>query len=100
RVFPAPSTAKPPFEHDRPPTTGAAGKVRVYKLNHKPLPAGWVVDGDGKTGIDSAQGFQHVSDRDGGITPLGGSREAGSHKGYGGGGGVEAVGGRLPGGAV
>jgi LDH2 family malate/lactate/ureidoglycolate dehydrogenase len=64
-------------------TTVAAGKVRVYKLNHKPLPAGWVVDGDGKTVTDSAKGFQHVSDRDGGITPLGGSREAGSHKGYG-----------------
>jgi LDH2 family malate/lactate/ureidoglycolate dehydrogenase len=32
---------------------------------------------------DSAKGFQHVVDRDGGITPLGGSREVGSHKGYG-----------------
>jgi LDH2 family malate/lactate/ureidoglycolate dehydrogenase len=64
-------------------TLCAAGKVRVYKLNHKPLPAGWVVDGDGKTVIDSAKGFQHVTDRDGGITPLGGTREAGSHKGYG-----------------
>ena len=29
-------------------TTVAAGKVKVYKLNHKPLPSGWVVDGDGK----------------------------------------------------
>jgi LDH2 family malate/lactate/ureidoglycolate dehydrogenase len=82
-AFAAPAKRNPPFELDMATTTVAAGKVRVYKLNHKPLPAGWVVDGDGKTVTDSAKGFQHVTDRDGGITPLGGSREAGSHKGYG-----------------
>jgi len=82
-AFAAPAKRNAPFELDMATTTVAAGKVRVYKLNHKPLPAGWVVDGDGKTVTDSAKGFQHVSDRDGGITPLGGSREAGSHKGYG-----------------
>ena len=27
-------------------TTVAAGKVKVYKLNHQPLPRGWVLDGD------------------------------------------------------
>jgi LDH2 family malate/lactate/ureidoglycolate dehydrogenase len=82
-AFAAPAKRNPPFELDMATTTVAAGKVRVYKLNHKPLPAGWVVDGDGKTVTDSAKGFQHVTDRDGGITPLGGSREVGSHKGYG-----------------
>ncbi|PYM80670.1 MAG: malate dehydrogenase, partial [Candidatus Rokuibacteriota bacterium] len=82
-AFAAPAKRNAPFELDMATTTVAAGKVRVYKLNHKPLPAGWVVDGDGKTVTDSAKGFQHVTDRDGGITPLGGSREAGSHKGYG-----------------
>jgi LDH2 family malate/lactate/ureidoglycolate dehydrogenase len=75
----------------------AAGKVRVYKLNHKPLPSGWVVDGDGKTVTDSAKGFQHVSDKDGGITPLGGTREAGSHKGYGQGVMVHVLAGTLAG---
>src|SRR5574342_311582 len=82
-AFAAPAKRNAPFELDMATTTVAAGKVRVYKLNHKPLPAGWVVDGDGKTVTDSAKGFQHVSDKDGGITPLGGTREAGSHKGYG-----------------
>ena len=82
-AFAAPAKRNAPFELDMATTTVAAGKVRVYKLNHKPLPSGWVVDGDGKSVTDSAKGFQHVSDRDGGITPLGGSREAGSHKGYG-----------------
>jgi LDH2 family malate/lactate/ureidoglycolate dehydrogenase len=82
-AFAAPAKRNAPFELDMATTTVAAGKVRVYKLNHKPLPSGWVVDGDGKTVTDSAKGFQHVSDKDGGITPLGGTREAGSHKGYG-----------------
>src|SRR5574342_1367890 len=82
-AFAAPAKRNAPFELDMATTTVAAGKVRVYKLNHKPLPSGWVIDGDGKTVTDSAKGFQHVTDHDGGITPLGGSREAGSHKGYG-----------------
>jgi LDH2 family malate/lactate/ureidoglycolate dehydrogenase len=82
-AFAAPAKRNPPFELDMATTTVAAGKVRVYKENHKPLPSGWVIDGDGKTVTDAAKGFQHVSDHDGGITPLGGSREAGGHKGYG-----------------
>jgi LDH2 family malate/lactate/ureidoglycolate dehydrogenase len=65
-------------------TTVAAGKVKVYKLNHKPVPSGWVVDGDGRPVTDETKAFQHVFERpDGGITPLGGSRELGGHKGYG-----------------
>ena len=59
-AFAAPAKRNPPFELDMATTTVAAGKVKVYKLNHKPLPAGWVVDGDGKTVTDSAQAFQHV----------------------------------------
>src|SRR5215468_7014365 len=82
-AFAAPTRRNPPFQLDMATTTVAAGKVRVYKLNHKPLPPGWVVDGDGRTVTDSAAGYQHMADHDGGITPLGGSRDAGSHKGYG-----------------
>src|SRR5213596_1656538 len=50
----APAKRNAPFELDMATTTVAAGKVKVYRLNHKPLPTGWVVDGDGKTVIDSA----------------------------------------------
>jgi LDH2 family malate/lactate/ureidoglycolate dehydrogenase len=65
-------------------TTVAAGKVKVYKLNHKPLPPGWVVNEDGKTVTDETQAFGYVFDKkEGGITPLGGTRDVGSHKGYG-----------------
>src|SRR5262245_2699641 len=83
-AFAAPARRNPPFSLDMATTTVAAGKVKVYKLNHKPLPSGWVVDGDGKPVTDETEAFGYVFDRpDGGITPLGGTRDAGSHKGYG-----------------
>ena len=83
-AFAAPARRNPPFQLDMATTTVAAGKVKVYKLNHKPLPAGWVVDADGKTVTDETQAFSYVFDKkEGGITPLGGTRDAGSHKGYG-----------------
>jgi len=83
-AFAAPAKRNEPFQLDMATTTVAAGKVKVYKLNHKPLPPGWVVDEDGKTVTDETQAFGYVFDKkDGGITPLGGTRDAGSHKGYG-----------------
>src|SRR5215813_3075848 len=83
-AFAAPAKRNAPFQLDMATTTVAAGKVRVYKLNHKPLPTGWVVDADGRTVTEPEKAFGHVFDHpDGGITPLGGTRDAGSHKGYG-----------------
>jgi len=65
-------------------TTVAAGKVKVHKLNHRPLPPGWVVDGSGRPVTDAEDAFKYVFERpEGGITPLGGPREVGGHKGYG-----------------
>jgi LDH2 family malate/lactate/ureidoglycolate dehydrogenase len=83
-AFAAPARRNAPFLLDMATTTVAAGKVKVYKLNHRPVPPGWVIDGEGRTVTDPEQAFGHVFERpDGGITPLGGSREAGGHKGYG-----------------
>jgi LDH2 family malate/lactate/ureidoglycolate dehydrogenase len=83
-AFAAPARKNAPFQLDMATTTVAAGKVKVYKLNHKPMPAGWVVDGDGRAVTDETQAFRHVFEtHEGGITPLGGSRELGGHKGYG-----------------
>jgi LDH2 family malate/lactate/ureidoglycolate dehydrogenase len=83
-AFAAPAKRNAPFQLDMATTTVAAGKVKVYKLNHKPLPPGWVVDGAGQSVTDSDDAFRYVFERpDGGITPLGGSRDAGGHKGYG-----------------
>ena len=83
-AFAAPARRNPPFQLDMATTTVAAGKVKVYKLNHKPLPSGWVVDGQGQPVTDEAEAFRYVFERpEGGISPVGGSREMASHKGYG-----------------
>jgi LDH2 family malate/lactate/ureidoglycolate dehydrogenase len=83
-AFAAPAGRNPPFQLDMATTTVAAGKVKVYKLNHKPLPSGWVVDGRGAPVTDEAQAFRHVFEvPEGGISPVGGTRDMGSHKGYG-----------------
>lgn len=83
-AFAAPARRHPPFELDMATTTVAAGKVKVHRLNHRPLPPGWVVDGQGRPVTDPEEAFAHVFERpEGGITPLGGTRSLGSHKGYG-----------------
>ena len=83
-AFAAPARRNPPFQLDMATTTVAAGKVKVYKLNHHPVPTGWVVDGKGLAVTDAEQAFSYVFERpEGGITPLGGPREGGGHKGYG-----------------
>jgi LDH2 family malate/lactate/ureidoglycolate dehydrogenase len=83
-AFAAPAGRNAPFQLDMATTTVAAGKVKVHKLNHRPVPSGWVVDGDGRPVTDAATAFAHVFEQpDGGITPLGGPRELGGHKGYG-----------------
>ena len=81
-AFAAPAKRNPPFLLDMATTTVAAGKVKVYKLNHKPLPAGWAVDGDGQTVTDPEEAFRYVFERpEGGITPLGGARDGGRPQG-------------------
>src|SRR5713226_7655776 len=83
-AFAAPAKRNPPFQLDMATTTVAAGKVKVHKLNHRPLPPGWVVDGNGGSVTDAEEAFRYVFERpEGGITPLGGTRELGGHKGYG-----------------
>jgi LDH2 family malate/lactate/ureidoglycolate dehydrogenase len=83
-AFAAPARRNPPFQLDMATTTVAAGKIKVHKLNHKAVPSGWVVDGDGRPVTDEADAFNYVFDKiEGGITPLGGNRDVGSHKGYG-----------------
>ncbi|HEU5320003.1 MAG TPA: Ldh family oxidoreductase, partial [Methylomirabilota bacterium] len=45
---------------------------------------GWVVDGEGRAVTDAEEAFRYVFERpEGGITPLGGPRALGGHKGYG-----------------
>jgi len=69
-AFAAPAKRNPAFQLDMATTTVAAGKVKVHKLNHRPLPPGWVVDDKGQPVTDPEAAFAYVFERpEGGITP-------------------------------
>jgi len=83
-AFAAPAGQHRPVVLDMATTTVAGNKVKVYHLNDKPLPEGWVQDGQGRPVTDSHIANDFVfKHKEGGITPVGGSAEMGSHKGYG-----------------
>ena len=80
----APGTRNRPFLLDIATSAVALNKVKVYDFYGKPIPSGWVSDGDGKpvTDAKAALALCRASDR-GGLNPVGGTRDLGSHKGYG-----------------
>ncbi len=83
-AFAAPARRNRPFMLDIATSTVAANKVRVFALNGRPLPPGWVVDERGQSVTDSARANEYVFGQAvGGLTPLGGTAETSSHKGYG-----------------
>jgi LDH2 family malate/lactate/ureidoglycolate dehydrogenase len=83
-AFAAPALRNRPFVLDISTTTVAANKVKVYDLNGKPIPEGWVVDADGRPITDSAEAMDIIFRQPaGGVTPLGGAEVTGGHKGYG-----------------
>jgi L-2-hydroxycarboxylate dehydrogenase (NAD+) len=77
-AFAAPAGRHAPFVLDMATTTVAVGKLSVAARWKKPIPAGWALDDRGGTTLDP---FMALRTRL--LTPLGGTREAGSHKGYG-----------------
>jgi LDH2 family malate/lactate/ureidoglycolate dehydrogenase len=83
-AFAAPATRNRAFLLDMSTSTVAMNKVKVYDLNHKPLPAGWFLDEAGHTILDPAVAMDYLARKaNGGLTALGGTEESGSHKGYG-----------------
>ncbi|MCG7364183.1 Ldh family oxidoreductase [Roseomonas sp. ACRSG] len=83
-AFAAPVAGGAPFVLDMATSTVAANKVKVYELNNKPVPAGWVADEQGTPVTDAAEAMDVIFRRPGGgITPLGGTEVTGGHKGYG-----------------
>lgn len=83
-AFAAPAAGRGPFVLDMSTSTVAVNKVKVYALNDRELPAGWVVDGQGRSVQDSALALALChAQHDGGLTPLGGDSVTGGHKGYG-----------------
>ena len=76
-------------------STVAGGKIRNKAVEEQPLPLGWALDKDGRPTTDSATHWDGAM-----MTPLGGTRELGSHKGYGLGAMVEILSAALPGASV
>jgi LDH2 family malate/lactate/ureidoglycolate dehydrogenase len=76
----------------------AANKVKVYALQGKDLPVGWVIDCHGRPVTDSGQAFRQIFEtQEGGLTPIGGNESLGGHKGYGMGVMVQILAGALAG---
>jgi LDH2 family malate/lactate/ureidoglycolate dehydrogenase len=99
-AFAAPAGRNPPVVLDMSTSTVAANKVKVYELNGKPVPAGWVVDGQGRPVTDAPAAMRILCGGEaGGLTPLGGAPEMSSHKGYGLGVMVQLLSGALAGAA-
>jgi LDH2 family malate/lactate/ureidoglycolate dehydrogenase len=83
-AFAAPARRNRPFVLDMSTSTVAANKVKVYDLKHEPLPPGWVQDEHGSPVTDAALALDYIFRREGGgLTPVGGTAEMRSHKGYG-----------------
>ena len=90
--FAAPAGRHAPFVLDMATTTVAVGKVRIASRWGKPIPAGWALDDQGDPTTDPDVAMKHRL-----LSPLGGSRELGGHKGYGLGMMVDILSGVLPG---
>jgi len=77
-AFAAPMRGAPPFVLDMATSTAAIGKIKLALLHGKPIPEGWSIDENGVPITDAKQALATRL-----LTPLGGTRELGSHKGYG-----------------
>ena len=83
-AFAAPARRNRPFLLDMATSTVAANKVKIYGLKQEPVPSGWVADEHGAPVTDVALALDYIFKREGGgLTPIGGSAEMRSHKGYG-----------------
>ncbi len=91
--FAAPAGRQAPFVLDMATTTVAVGKLTVASRWRTPIPPGWALDDRGRPTTDPVVALRHRL-----LTPLGGTRELGSHKGYGLGVMVDVLSGVLGGG--
>ena len=99
-AFAAPARRNPPFLIDMATATVAANKVKIYEYKGKRLPAGWVLDEKGEPICDAKVASEYIwSSEKGGLSPLGGTPEMSSHKGYGLGMMVQILGSTLVGGS-
>lgn len=65
-------------------STSQRGKIEVYARRGEDIPAGWVIDNQGRIRTDTLAILKDLSTGEAALTPLGGVEEVtGSHKGYG-----------------
>lgn len=74
----APAAAREPYVLDMATTTVAVGKLNIALRWNKPIPEGWGLDERAQATTDPSRVLASRL-----LSPLGGSRELGSHKGYG-----------------
>jgi len=89
----APAERHAPFVLDMATTTVAIGKLTIASRWNKSIPEGWGLDEQGRPTSDAREVLASRL-----LSPLGGSRELGSHKGYGLGVMVDILSGVLSGG--
>lgn len=71
-----PGYKNPPIVIDLSTSVVAFGKIEIAKRAGKVVPVGWVIDSHGNPTINPDDAFE------GGLLPLGSTRELGGHKGY------------------
>ena len=76
--FAVPADKELPFVLDMATTTAAAGKLELAARQGKTIPLGWALDESA-----AVTGDPRTAQRARRLLPLGGTREGGSHKGYG-----------------
>jgi L-2-hydroxycarboxylate dehydrogenase (NAD+) len=76
--FAAPAGRHAPFVLDMATTTVAVGKLVIASRWGTPIPAGWALDDRGQPTTDPGVALKQRL-----LSPLGGSRDLGGHKGYG-----------------
>ncbi len=76
--YAVPAEQELPFVLDMATTTAAAGKLELAARQGKSIPAGWALNEQAEATLDP-----RMAQKARRLLPLGGSREGGSHKGYG-----------------
>ena len=99
-AFGMPSDEAFPFILDCATSVAQRGKIEVYARAGKDIPAGWVIDAEGKTRTDARQILVDLVKGTAALTPLGGiGEETAGYKGYGYAAVVEILSAALQGGA-
>jgi LDH2 family malate/lactate/ureidoglycolate dehydrogenase len=75
----APAGKYPPFVFDMAPTMSIANKAHKLVWDNKPMPTGYVIDGEGRS-VTDPQGY---FDPNSAVLPLGSALSHGLHKGFG-----------------